>query len=33
LFAAENTRERADYRIDGAPSLPYDPDHEVVLAA
>ena len=33
LFAAENTRERADYRIDGAPSLPYDPEHEVVLAA
>jgi cytidylate kinase len=32
LFAAENTRARADYRIDGAPSLPYDAEHEVVLA-
>ncbi|HJU96717.1 MAG TPA: uridine kinase [Jiangellaceae bacterium] len=32
LFAAEKTRERADYRIDGAPSLPHDPEHEIVLA-
>jgi cytidylate kinase len=31
LFAAEGTRERADYRVDGAPSVPHDPEHEVVL--
>jgi cytidylate kinase len=31
LFAAEHTRERADYRIDGAPLQPHDPEHEVVL--
>jgi uridine kinase len=33
LFAAEGTRDRADYRIDGAPSEAHDPDLEVVLAA
>ncbi|HEX6576945.1 MAG TPA: uridine kinase [Jiangellaceae bacterium] len=32
LFAAEKTRERADYCIDGAPSVPHDPEHEIVLA-
>ena len=32
LFAAERTRERADYRVDGAPSVPHDPEHEIVLA-
>lgn len=32
LFAAEKTRERADYRIDGAPSVRHDPEHEIVLA-
>lgn len=32
LFAVEGTRERADYRIDGAPSIPHDPEHEIVLA-
>ena len=31
LFAAEGTRERADYRIDGAPTAEHDPDYEVVL--
>jgi uridine kinase len=31
LFAAEGTRQRADYRIDGAPSAPHDPGMEVVL--
>jgi uridine kinase len=31
VFAAEKTRERADYRIDGAPSVPHDPEHEIVL--
>lgn len=33
LFAAEGTRERADYRIDGAPSVAHDPSRYVVLAA
>jgi hypothetical protein len=33
LFAAERTRQRADLRIDGAPSIPHDPEHEIVLAA
>ncbi|MGH8823997.1 MAG: hypothetical protein ACRDVN_05915 [Jiangellaceae bacterium] len=31
LFAAERTRERADFRIDGASSFPHDPEREVVL--
>ena len=31
LFAAEGTCERADYRIDGAPSVSHDPEREVVL--
>ncbi|MGH8775634.1 MAG: uridine kinase family protein [Jiangellaceae bacterium] len=31
LFAAENTRERSDLRIDGAPALPRDPEREVVV--
>ena len=31
VFAAEGTRERADYRVDGAPSVPHDPEREVVL--
>ena len=31
LFAAEDTRERADYRIDGAPTAEHDPGREVVL--
>lgn len=31
LFAEERTRERADLRIDGAPSLGHDPDTQVVV--
>jgi len=31
LFAAEGTRERSDYRVDGFPSVPHDPEREVVL--
>ena len=31
LFAAEGTRERADYRIDGAPTAAHDPAETVVL--
>jgi uridine kinase len=31
LFAAEHTRERADYRIDGAPAVDHHPDRCVVL--
>ena len=31
LFAAEGTRDRADFRIDGAPTAGHDPDREVVL--
>ncbi|MGH3359380.1 MAG: uridine kinase, partial [Nocardioidaceae bacterium] len=31
LFVEEQTRERADLHIDGAPSAPHDPDSQVVL--
>lgn len=31
LFAAERTRERADHRIDGAPTVPHDSAREVVV--
>jgi uridine kinase len=31
LFAAEGTRERADYRIDGAPTAVHDPAEHVML--
>ena len=31
MFAADRTRERADVRIDGDPSLPHDRDREVIL--
>jgi uridine kinase len=30
-FAAEGTRGRADVRVDGAPTVPHDPDREIVL--
>lgn len=31
VFSAEGTRERADLCIDGAPSLPHDPEREFVV--
>jgi uridine kinase len=33
LFAAEGTRDRADYRVDGAPDAEYDPAGQIVLLA
>jgi uridine kinase len=30
-FAIENTRDRADLIVDGSPSLPHDPDSEIVV--
>ena len=32
-YAADNTAERADVRIDGAPATPHDPEREVVPLA
>ncbi len=33
LFAAEGTRDRADLRVDGDPSIPHDPRSHIVLVS